>query len=398
MTQITIPNVPTEVSYSVTSASTGPFTVPFPFFDEDDVKATVTDALGVETALVHSTDFTFTTLDVPAGQEGSGYESGAITLNASIGADGATTLRIYRDTVVDRTANYPNTGPFSMPLLNDEQNKHIAIMQELDRVQTELNAAHVVLTASIATNTADIATNAAGIADNANTIAALTANDPGGAYALLSNLASQAAGLGASLIGIQDLVSVYAATNVEDALAEVHADTITNLGRIITAEADIATNASDIAALETLQAKHKPADTTVTNNVNAVENDLIGMVVVDDGLYEIDAYLHVNFADALAGMRVSFSGTKSLQVRSYSLTAISEAGATDFDSDNAGVEILIDGPTLGSGDAAIRIKGYAWFSASGGNGTYKLNWGQRVSGSGTVTLKKGSFFKLRKLN
>jgi hypothetical protein len=140
MTQITIPNVATEVTYSVTSSSTGPYVVPFPFFVEEDVFALVTDALGVETTLVVTTDFTFTGLDVPVGQEGSGYEGGSITLNTAIGADGATTIKIYRSIIVDRTSNYPSTGPFSVVLLNDEQNKHIAIMQELTLELSELEA------------------------------------------------------------------------------------------------------------------------------------------------------------------------------------------------------------------------------------------------------------------
>jgi hypothetical protein len=134
MTQITIPNVPTQVKYSVTSASTGPFIVPFAFFDEDDVKAAVVDALGDISIKLNTSDFTFTTLDVPAGQEGNGYEGGEITLTSSIGADGASFIVIYRDTAVDRTFNYPTTGPFSMPVLNDELNERTAIMQEVGGV------------------------------------------------------------------------------------------------------------------------------------------------------------------------------------------------------------------------------------------------------------------------
>lgn len=132
MTQITIPAVAASVTYNVATSFTGPFTVPFPFFDEDDVKATVIDINGAITELVHTTDFTFASLDVPIGQEGTGYESGTITLNSAIGADGDTNIEIYRDTVVSRTANFPNAGPFSMPLLNDELNRMIMVLQELD--------------------------------------------------------------------------------------------------------------------------------------------------------------------------------------------------------------------------------------------------------------------------
>jgi hypothetical protein len=141
MTQITIPAVPTFVEYSVVSASTGPFTVPFAFFDQDDVQATVTDALGAITNLVVTSGFTFTSLDTPVGQEGNGYSGGVITLVSSIGADAGTTLRIFRDTIIDRTANFPSTGPFSMPLLNDEQNEQTMIMQELEEGISDGDAA-----------------------------------------------------------------------------------------------------------------------------------------------------------------------------------------------------------------------------------------------------------------
>lgn len=131
MTQITIPAEAISIEYSVTSPSTGPFVVPFHFFIEADVIAFVTDAVGTVTSLVVTTDFTFTQLDTPVGQEGSGFSGGEITLVSSIGADGDTTIQILRSIIIDRLANFPNTGPFSMPLLNDEQNRVIAIMQEL---------------------------------------------------------------------------------------------------------------------------------------------------------------------------------------------------------------------------------------------------------------------------
>ena len=211
MTQITVPDVPTFKEYLVTSSSTGPFIVPFAFFDEDDVFATVTDTLGNETSLVHSTDFTFDSLDVPVGQEGNGYEGGDISLNVAIGADGDTTIRIFRSTVIDRLANYLSTGPFLVALLNDEQNKIVMMLQELENTVTE--DSHI---AQVEQNTIDIANQADLIAD-------LTANDPGGSYALLTNLISQVNGRGASLIGIEDVAGDFTAIEVEGALIELKA-------------------------------------------------------------------------------------------------------------------------------------------------------------------------------
>ncbi len=131
MTQITVPNEAISVTYAATSPTTGPFVVPFTFLREEDVRAIVTDALGDETLLLLTTDFTFTDLDFPVGQEGIGFTGGEITLVSSIGADGDSSIEIFRSTIIDRSANFPNTGPFNMAILNDELNDHIAIMQEL---------------------------------------------------------------------------------------------------------------------------------------------------------------------------------------------------------------------------------------------------------------------------
>jgi len=131
MTQITIPNEAITVTYAVVAPSTGPFVVPFTFLRQEDVRAIVTDTNGDETTLLIVTDFTFTDLDFPVGQEGIGYTGGEITLLSSIGADGDTEIRIFRSTVIDRSANFPRTGPIDMAIMNDELNDHIAIMQEL---------------------------------------------------------------------------------------------------------------------------------------------------------------------------------------------------------------------------------------------------------------------------
>ena len=183
MTQITVPNVPTFVVYSVPTSSVGPFTVPFPFFDEEDVKATVIDIAGAETPLVVTNNFTFTTLTTPPGQEGTGYSGGAITLLVAIGATG-TTIRIYRSTVIDRTANFPSTGPFSMPILNDEQNQQTMILQELDEANANFAAADVQLQAGIDANGVLIAVNTFNIAGNTTAIGDLVVGVPGFIYPL----------------------------------------------------------------------------------------------------------------------------------------------------------------------------------------------------------------------
>jgi len=130
MSEITVPNVPSEVEYQITTSDDGPFTVPFPFFQQGDVKVFKRDdATGIETELVLTTDWYFSQLNSPIDQEGVGFGGGTITLQVAL-ADH--TIKIFRDTIIDRLANYPSTGPFAIYLLNNEFSKLFAICQELE--------------------------------------------------------------------------------------------------------------------------------------------------------------------------------------------------------------------------------------------------------------------------
>jgi hypothetical protein len=130
MSEVTVPNEASEVEYAITTSSAGPFIVPFSFFEQQDIKVVKRDDVtNVETELVITTDWTFNLLDVPADQLGVGYEGGEITLNVALENH---TLKIYRDTVIERLTNYPSTGPFAIYLLNNELSRMIAIMQELE--------------------------------------------------------------------------------------------------------------------------------------------------------------------------------------------------------------------------------------------------------------------------
>ena len=60
MTELTIPNESTEDEYTVVSSATGPFTIPFSFFDAEDIKVSTEDDAGVLTDLVNITDFIVT--------------------------------------------------------------------------------------------------------------------------------------------------------------------------------------------------------------------------------------------------------------------------------------------------------------------------------------------------
>jgi len=135
MSQITIPDIASDVQYHLSSSTSGVFTVPFPFFERSDVKCRVVDAAGVITELTYLSGFTFDYVTTPVGQIGNGFEGGGILLSSPIGADGNTDLTIYRDQAIDRTANFPSTGLFTVSVLNDEQNSFIMMLRQVwDRV------------------------------------------------------------------------------------------------------------------------------------------------------------------------------------------------------------------------------------------------------------------------
>lgn len=129
MAQITVPDVIPEIEYAVTTSSTGPFEVPFAFFDyTTDMFVSLVADDGTVTLLSQGIGWSFTRLD--AAVDGGGYSGGEVTLLSPVAN---TTVRIYRDTQIDRLVNYPTAGPISIQTFNDELNMITMILQELER-------------------------------------------------------------------------------------------------------------------------------------------------------------------------------------------------------------------------------------------------------------------------
>lgn len=128
MSEVTVPVQDTEVEYDVVGPTTGTFAVPFSFFQTTDVRVITVDSAGVSTEHELITDWVFSSLEIPAGQEGIGFQSAFIEFNSVIED---VTLKIFRDTTIDRVTNFQSTGPFSIVQLNHELSQSIAIMQEL---------------------------------------------------------------------------------------------------------------------------------------------------------------------------------------------------------------------------------------------------------------------------
>jgi hypothetical protein len=104
-----------RVSYTVGAVAQNSFEVPFAFFTDADLRVYVG---GVLKAL--TTDYTVSGAGNSAG--------GSILLNSSV-AD--TTVEIVRRVKIERTTDFPNSGPLKIDSLNTELDKQVAAMQQL---------------------------------------------------------------------------------------------------------------------------------------------------------------------------------------------------------------------------------------------------------------------------
>ena len=111
-----------RVSYSVSEGATQTsFAVPFEFFADADLNF-----------IVDGTTKTLTTHYTVSGGSGS---TGTVTTtsgNTITGATGGSTVVITRDIALERTTDFPSSGPFQIGALNTELDRLTAIAADLD--------------------------------------------------------------------------------------------------------------------------------------------------------------------------------------------------------------------------------------------------------------------------
>ena len=116
-----------QYAQAVTANSTQ-LTIDFPFFSLDDINVIVTNTSGVDTTLTRGTGTgTFAVTGVSVDD---GFSGGHITLGDTYGS--GTKYTIFRDITVERTTDFPTSGPFNVSALNTELDKIFAIEQELE--------------------------------------------------------------------------------------------------------------------------------------------------------------------------------------------------------------------------------------------------------------------------
>lgn len=130
MATISIADNDARVQYTqAVTADTTQLTIDFPFFSLDDINVIVTSAAGVDTTLTRGTGTgTFAAVGTSVDD---GFSGGYVTLGDTY-SNAATKYTIFRDIDIERTTDFPTSGPFNISSLNTELDKIFAIEQELE--------------------------------------------------------------------------------------------------------------------------------------------------------------------------------------------------------------------------------------------------------------------------
>ena len=283
-----------RVSYSVAAGATqSTFTVTFEFFDDEDLNVYVDGVLKTLT-----TDYTVT---------GGSGSTGSVSISVT-GASGGSTVVITRSIDIERTTDFPSSGPFDIASLNIGLDRIIAIQADLqddidrslrltdydaDATLTlpDVNTRKGKLLAFNATTGAVEAgatisgtTTVAGIAADIETLADIedgtVATDAISDLAGIASNVTTAAGIASNITTVAGISSDVTAVAADITDIGTVASNISSVNTVASNIADVVTVANDlneaISEIETaandLNEATSEIDTVATNiaNVNAV--------------------------------------------------------------------------------------------------------------------------------
>ena len=349
-----------RISYSVADGVTQTsFSVPFEFFDDEDLNVYVD---GVEKTL--TTDFTV------SGGDGS---TGTVTISVT-GASGGSTVVITRDIPLERTTDFPVSGAFNIVALNTELDRLVAVAADLDdlasRAITPLDydptVSYTLPTVddrkgkTLAFNEVTGSVQAGpSIADtqsvsNASADIALLADIQDGTVATnaittAANVSSEIATLGAissditTVSGISSNVTTVASndanvttvagissnvTTVADNIADIN----TVADDLNEAVSEINTVATDITNVNTVGTNITNVNTTAgsINNVNTVASDITNINTVSTNISNVNTVAGIS-----ANVTTVAGQTTNLQNVTDNLTAIQNASSNATSASNS---------------------------------------------------------------
>jgi hypothetical protein len=282
-----------RISYSVSQGVTqSTFTVPFEFFAEESLNVYVDNVLK-----------TLTTHYTTTGGNGS---TGTVVISVT-GASGGSTVVITREIPLERTADFPTSGPFQISALNTELDRIIAIAADLnDRTARSIRAEDFDATVSYTLPSVDV---------RKGTVLAFNATsgdvEVGPQIANVQSLANISADI-ALLADIQDgTTATNAITNVNTIRTDVttvsgisaNVTTVAGVSANVTTVAGISANVTTVAGVSSEVATLSPIATDITtvasnntnvttvatniNAVNTVASNITNINTVANDLLEV---------------------------------------------------------------------------------------------------------------
>ena len=260
-------------------------TIDFPFFSLDDIKVIKTTAAGVDTTLTRGTGSgTFT---VTGSAVDDGFSGGNVKIHDT---DAASTTRytLFRDIAIERTTDFPTSGPFNISSLNTELDRLFAISQELETgVSRTMILAESDSAASITLPDTSVRKNKILSFDAAGT---LTVSQTIGTFKGTDTTTTTAAYLKHDLIKsttTAQLDNVYIAIT-DTASGDVLTDTSKFL--LVVDAVSAATSASNAAASASTASGHATTATTKASEASASESNANDWAVKVDGIVDSTDY------------------------------------------------------------------------------------------------------------
>ena len=260
MTILIADNSP-RISYTATSNQTA-FTVPFEFFDNTDLNVYINDTL--QTLTTH--------YDVTGGSG----STGSIILVT--GATAGDVIVITRDVTLERTTDFPTSGPFQVASLNTELDKVVAMIADMKdladrglRLSDSDTSATLVLANKdtrkgtvLAFNETTGAVEVGPTIADTNTVAQIKAD-----INTVAGISTQVT----TVSGISSQVTTVAANDTNITTVAGQATNMQNITDNLTAVQNAATNATNAAASATAAASSATAAATSETNAGTSETN-----------------------------------------------------------------------------------------------------------------------------